>query len=351
MRRDVEMHEGTLTKEVYMKLKFIYPVEKPDKITYASLAALARQGLGKKRLNPAEAAEVRAAVERHRQRQRAREQAPRDPLAKSRRWLKRLQKKMVDVIYRILHDHYRMPSARWVDEAGTYLTVSFSEPSVSVQKYEVWHRKHPWRATKLQMTLGVSVSWRADVYCAGLAEAGGLLTLAAKQVAEDAWEASWLVQKRGYDFCVERGYVVRAADGTYAHGRSLKSARAIADGRTKVWGEKLRQTHARKRAEAQARLRELRDALSRMTRDQIIAAFGDTPISLRDSIRAGNCPDGTRQWINKWADGRTSGTVRNVINTGAPLDEYLLRALAVTIARQHTNALAYHIPQGQAMSL
>jgi len=320
-----------------MNLRFTHPVSKPSRVTYDALAALARQGLGKSRLNPAEAAEVRAAIERHKQRQRAREQAPRDPLAKSGRWLRRLNKKMVDVIYRILHDHYRMPSARWVDEAGTYLTVSFSSPSVSVQKYEVWHRKHPWRATKLQMTLGVSVSWRADVYCAGLAKAGGLLTLAAKQVAEDAWEASWLVQGRGYDFGIERGYIVRAADGTYAHGRTLKSARAIADGRTKVWGEKLRQAHARKRAEAQARLRELRDQLAGMTRGQIIAAFGDVPISLRDSLRAGNCPDGTRSWINKWADGRTSGTVSNVLNTGAPLDEYLLRALAVAIARQRAS--------------
>jgi hypothetical protein len=245
---------------------------------------------------------------------------------------------MVDKIYDILHDHYRMPSARWVDEAGTYLTVSFSEPSVSVQKYEVWHRKHPWRATKLQMTLGVSVSWRADVYCAGLAEAGGLLTLSATQIAEDAWEASWLVQGRGYDFRVEHGYIVRAPDGTYAHARSLKRARAIADGRAKVWAEKIRQTYARRRAEAQARLRELRDTLSRMTRDQIIAAFGDVPITTRDSIRAGNCPDGTRSWINKWADGRTSGTVRDALNTGAPLDEYLLRAIAVAIARQGASA-------------
>jgi len=321
-----------------MNLKFTRPVSKPSRITYDSLSALARQGLGKSRLNPAEAAEVRAAVERHKQRQRAREQGPRDPLAKSRRWLKRLQKKMVEVIYRILHDHYRMPSARWVDEAGTYLTVSFSEPSVSVQKYEVWHRKHPWRATKLQMTLGVSVSWRADVYCAGLAEAGGLLTLSATQIAEDAWEASWLTQGRGYDFRVEHGYIVRAADGTYAHGRSLKSARAIADGRTKVWGEKLRQAHARKRAEAQARLRELRDQLAGMTRGQIIAAFGDVPISIKDSVRAGNCDLGTRQWCNKWADGRTSGTIHDVLNTGAPLDEYLLRALTVAIARQGASA-------------
>jgi len=321
-----------------MNLEFVHPVSKPSRVTYDALAAMARQGLGKKRLSPAEAEEVRAAVERHKQRQLAREQTPRDPLRKRGRWLRRLRQKMVEVIYRILHDHYRMPSARWVDEAGTYLTVSFSEPSVSVQKYEVWHRKHPWRATKLQMTLGVSVSWRADVYCAGLAEAGGLLTLSATQIAEDAWEASWLVQGRGYDFRVEHGYIVRAPDGTYAHARSLKRARAIADGRAKVWAEKIRQTYARRRAEAQARLRELRDTLSRMTRDQIIAAFGDVPITTRDSIRAGNCPDGTRSWINKWADGRTSGTVRDALNTGAPLDEYLLRAIAVAIARQGASA-------------
>ena len=334
-----------------MKLKFIHPVKKPDKVTYNHLAALARQGLGKKRLSPDEAAEVRAAIERHKQRKLAREQTPRDPLSKRGRWLRRLREKMVDKIYDILHVYYRMPSDRWVHEAGLYLTVYYGTPSVSVEKHEVWHRKNPWRAIKLCMNLTVPDDWRASVYLAGLAKAGGLLTLSAKQVAEDAWEAYWLVQGRGYDFGVEHGYIVRAADGTYAHARSLERARAIADGRTKVWGEKIRQAHARKRAEAQARLRELRDQLASMTHGQIIAAFGDVPITLRDSIRAGNCPDGTRQWCNKWADGRTSGTVRDVIETGAPLDEYLLRTLTVAIARQHTNALAYHIPQGQAMSL
>jgi len=325
-----------------MNLKFAHPIpepsRKPSRITYDSLAALARYGLGKKRLNPAEAAEVRAAVERHKQRQLAREQTPRDPLRKRGRWLRRLRQKMVDKIYDILHVYYRIPSDRWVHEAGLYLTVYYGTPSVSVEKHEVWHRKKPWRATKLCMNLTVPDDWRASVYLAGLAKAGGLLTLSAARVAEDAWEATWLVQGRGYDFYVESGYIVRGVDGTYAHARTLKRARAIADGRAKVWAEKIRQAHARKRAEAQARLRELRDQLAGMTRGQILAAFGDVPISLRDSIRAGNCPDGTRSWINKWADGHTSGTVSNLLNTGAPLDEYLLRALAVAIARQRASA-------------
>ena len=324
-----------------MNLKFAYPVRKPYRVTYDSLSALARQGLGKSRLNPAEAEEVRAAVERHRQRQRAREQAPRDLLAEEGRWLRRLQEILQDEsgpMWRILCRHYRLPYSRWVDEAGTNFKVRFGPPAVYADTSVVWHHKKPWRATELWLTLTVPTSWRSSVLAAGLADAGGLLTLSAKQVAEDAWEATWLVQGRGYDFRVQSGYIVRAADGTYAHGRTLKAARAIADGRTRVWGERLRQAHARKRAEAQARLRELYSKLTNMSREQIIAAFGDVPISLRDSIRAGNCPDGTRSWINKWADGRTSGTVRDVLGTGAPLDEYVLRAIAVAIARQGASA-------------
>jgi len=319
-----------------MNLKFVNPVTKPSRITYDSLSALARQGLGKSRLSPDEAAEVRAAVERHRQRQLAREQASRDRLAEEGRWLRRLQEILQDgsgPMWRILCRHYRLPYSRWVDEAGTNFKVRFGPPAVYADTSAVWHHKKPWRATELWLTLTVPTSWRRSVFAAGLADAGGLLTLSAQQVAQDAWQAAWLVQGRGYDFRVQSGYIVRSADGTYAHGRSLKAARAIADGRTKVWGEKLRQAHARKRAEAQARLRDLRDTLSRMTRDQIIAAFGDVLICLRDSIRAGNCPDGTRSWINKWAAGRMSGTVREALETGAPLDEYLLRALAVAIAR------------------
>jgi len=211
-----------------MKLRFTHPVSKPYRIrvTYDALAAMVRQGLGKSRLNPAEAAEVRAAIERHKQRQRAREQAPRDSLAASGRFLRRLERILQDEsgpIYRILHRHYFVPNSRWIDKARTNLTVRIGQPAVHVDKYTVWHHKHPWKGTELYITLSVPSNWRSSVLAAGLAEAGGLLTLSAKQVAEDAWEASWLTQGRGYDFRVERGFIVRAADGTYAHGRTLKS--------------------------------------------------------------------------------------------------------------------------------
>jgi len=318
-----------------MNLKFVHPVHKPYRIrvTYDSLAALARQGLGKSRLSPAEAAEVRAAVERHKQRQ----LKPTRFVAEPGRFLRRLERILQDEsgpIYRILHRHYFVPCSRWIDKARTNLTVRIGQPAVHVDKYTVWHRKRPWKGTELYITLSVPSNWRSSVLAAGIADAGGLLTLSAQQVAEDAWQAAWLVQGRGYDFRIESGYIVRCADGTYAHARTLQHARAIADKRAKAWAERI-QAEERKRAEAQAqaRLRELRDQLASMTREQIADAFGDVPISVQDSTRAGNCPTGTRQWCERWAAGRTSGTVREALETGAPLDEYLLRALAVAIAR------------------
>ena len=310
-----------------MNLKFVHPVSKPSRVTYDALAALARQGLGKKRLSPAEAEEVRAAVERHKQRQRAREQGPRDPLAKSGRFLRRLERILQSdesPIWRILCIHYRLPSSRWIDGAGTDLTVKIGKPEVYTNKSTVWHDRKPWRGTALDITLLVPANWRSSVLAAGLADAGGFLTLSATRIAEDAWEADWLAQGRGYEFWVEHGYIVRAVDGTYVHSFSLKRARAIADERAKAWVEKIR-------------LRELRDTLSGMTREQIATTFGDVPITLHDSIRAGNCSVGTRQWCARWADGRTSGTIRDVLETGAPLDEYLMRAITVAIARQRAS--------------
>ena len=317
-----------------MNLKFAYPVRKPYRVTYDSLSALARQGLGKSRLSPAEAAEVRAAVERHRQRLLAREQAPRDPLAEEGRWLRRMKERLQDEVWTVLCRHYRLPYSRWVEQAGTELEIKFGKPAVDASRYAVWHYRKPWRASELWLTITVPSNWRSSILAAGLADAGGLLTLAAEQVAQDAWEASWLVQGRGYDFRIESGYIVRCADGTYAHARTLQHARAIADKRAKAWAERI-QSEEQKRAEAQAqaRLRELRDQLASMTREQIANAFGDVPISVQDSTRAGNCPTGTRQWCERWAVGRTSGTVREALETGAPLNEYLLRALAVAIAR------------------
>jgi hypothetical protein len=310
-----------------MNLEFVHPVSKPSRITYDSLSALARQGLGKSRLSPAEAAEVRAAVERHRQRQRAREQGPRDPLAKSGRFLRRLERILEDEsgpIWRILCRHYRLPSSRWIDGAGTDLTVKIGKPEVYTNKSTVWHHRRPWRGTALDITIFVPANWRSSVLAAGLADAGGFLTLSATRIAEDAWEADWLAQGRGYEFWVEHGYIVRVVDGTYVHSFSLKRARAIAEERAKAWLEKIR-------------LRELRDTLSSMTREQIATTFGDVPITLHDSIRAGNCSIGTRQWCTRWADGRTSGTIRDVLETGAPLDEYLMRAITVAIARQRAS--------------
>jgi len=317
-----------------MNLKFAYPVRKPYRVTYDSLSALARQGLGRSRLNSAEAEEVRAAVERHKQRQSAREQTPRDPLAEEGRWLRRMKERLQDEVWTVLCRHYRLPYSRWVEQAGTELEIKFGKPAVDASRYAVWHYRKPWRASELWLTITVPFNWRSSVLSAGLADAGGLLTLAAEQVAQDAWQAAWLVQGRGYDFRIESGYIVCCADGTYAHARTLQHARAIADKRAKAWAERI-QSEERKRAEAQAqaRLRELRDQLASMTREQIAADYGDLPITLHDSIRAGNCQDGTLQWCTRWANGRTSGTVRDVIETGAPLDEYLLRALTVAIAR------------------
>ena len=317
-----------------MNLKFAYPVRKPYRVTYDSLSALARQGLGKSRLSPAEAAEVRAAIERHKQRQLAREQVPRDPLAEKGRWIHRMKERLQDEMWRILCRYYRLPYSRWVEKAGTELEIKFGNPAVDASQYTVWHYRKPWKGTELWLTLTVPFNWRSSVLAAGLADAGGLLTLAAAQVAQDAWEASWLVQGRGYEFRIERGYIVRAADGTFVHARTLKRARAIADERAKAWAERV-QAEERKHAEAQvqARLRELRDQLASMTREQIADAFGDMPITIHDSIRAGNCQDGTRQWCARWTNGRTSGTIREALATGAPLDEYMLRALTVAIAR------------------
>ena len=306
-----------------MNLKFANPVTKPSRITYDSLSALARQGLGKSRLSPAEAAEVRAAVERHKQRQ----LKPTRFVAEPGRFLRRLERILQSdesPIWRILCIHYRLPSSRWIDGAGTDLTVKIGKPEVYTNKSTVWHHRRPWRGTALDITILVPANWRSSVLAAGLADAGGFLTLSATRIAEDAWEADWLAQGRGYEFWVEHGYIVRAVDGTYVHSFSLKRARAIADERAKAWVEKIR-------------LRELRDTLSSMTREQIATTFGDVPITLHDSIRAGNCSIGTRQWCARWADGRTSGTIRDVLETGAPLDEYLMRAITVAIARQRAS--------------
>ncbi|MHB8147509.1 MAG: hypothetical protein ACYDGM_09675 [Vulcanimicrobiaceae bacterium] len=96
------------------------------------------------------------------------------------------------------------------------------------QDWDVYAKSYGHPAQVRDTKITVPINWRVQVQRAGLAEVGGMLTLRAIRLDSptpgiEAWDASWLVQRRGTALAVESGCIVRQGDVT-AHGCTLAAA-------------------------------------------------------------------------------------------------------------------------------
>jgi hypothetical protein len=164
----------------------------------------------------------------------------------------------------------------------------------------------------------VSRDWLRTVERTGLATVGGLLTLSASRVKGRAprgaklYAATWVVQSRGTAIEATRGTILTTADGAIhlsAEPTDAQIARAISTLRNRA-------TVVERAAAA---------ALAGYTEAQL-----DTVITLADSAAAGNCATGTSSWVATHLPGRTSATVREVLQAAAG---HAQEALAVRVCR------------------
>lgn len=302
-----------------------------------------------------------------------------------------------DVLQAFERCSYRQPSERWCDRAGVDTTVTvvgarylrpqrhwseraadeigiYAKPEVVSSTQRVWDSGGKRRSgTSVDHRLIVRMGWRMRVMARGLDVVDGMLTLDAEDVTRDhpalaargfrVFLATWVEQGRGLCLETRRGYLAlygqRDATGSpflAAHGGSAHSAVRALEARIDPQG-----FQARRRAQTEAaRQKELVRTAERLAGRGLLASFGpegrvlatlfalgaavdcgalDLPVTLRDSTpsTSGNCVSGTRDWVAKHAPGRSSATVRELLqlalDSGDRFD-HVLAACLFAIRRQ-----------------
>jgi hypothetical protein len=205
---------------------------------------------------------------------------------------------------------YRQAQSTWAGGETRY-KVSVGRPAAHGEGQRVWSSNGKWSGNDATLSITVSPLWLRTVHQTGLAVVDGLFTLSAREIdAPDgyrAWDATWVVQGRGFDLRTEFGVIVRAASGETSHGRTLKSALGVLRRRTRA-----------------ARVVALGDINP--------ADYPDVMVTLADSRRAGNCPSGTADWVAKHFPGRTSAPVAEVLAVD-DRNAFASRACVVAVRR------------------
>ena len=188
--------------------------------------------------------------------------------------------------------------------ASMYVSVSdrveiiFTDGAVTAsgKSTKTWSQNGKWSGNDSSRTYAIHENWKNIVYDNGLSSLDGMLTLEAVPTDApsgfEAWTASWARQSRGFGLDVERGVIVRRrVDGEIAHavdtatGIRLLKRRAIVE----------------------------REAFTLVP----LAGWSEedlaVTIRLVDSVRAGNCATGSKDWVAKNMPGRVVATVREVL--------------------------------------
>lgn len=227
---------------------------------------------------------------------------------------------------------FRRANGAWAGGNHT-VVVRLGEPNALSSTDRVWSSNGKWSGLDSSHTVVVRATWRADVEARGLAVVSGMLTLGADELpcrsGEDAYAATWVRQGAGTALVVERGVLYRRDGGEWVHGATLAGARATAARRAVPAPE----AAARQSAQAAARASRFRAALETVAAlccADFLAAYGSETITLTRATAeaAGNCYSGSLAWCESYADGRTSGTIRECLDAAERCESAELRARA-----------------------
>lgn len=236
--------------------------------------------------------------------------------------------------------NYRLAGSGWVGGENK-ITVSIGdEPKAFARSHKVWHRKHAWSGTDLEVGITVSPSWRRSVHAHGLAVLDGLLTAHAGPVKRrgdvEAYPATWVRQRRGLSVRDESGWVARhRPSGTSYHLPGGDAARAMAGLRRKMRNQAIPQEEQderrrRIREARQARLERLMEKLARYD----LSDVGHIVVTRRDSLKAGNCETGTDQFIDIFFPNKSTATIAEIAAVADLADLAGLDESHLTPARQ-----------------
>ena len=250
---------------------------------------------------------------------------------------KRSVEQEVESLYR---SHYRLACSGWVGGENRITVEVGEEPKATATTRKVWHRKHAWSGTNLEVHLTISRTWRRSVRERGLAVLDGLLTTHAGPVTRDAdaeaCPATWVRQGRGLSIRVESGWIAyHRLSGTAFHLPGGDATKAIAALRRKMRNQAIPQEERdelrRRRYEArQARLERM---VGRMTRFDL-GEVGGVVVIRQDSLRAGNCEPGTDEFIARYFPDRSMATIAEIAAAVGEIDLEHLDEQRLTLARQ-----------------
>ncbi|MFA5053244.1 MAG: hypothetical protein WC565_04260 [Parcubacteria group bacterium] len=133
---------------------------------------------------------------------------------------------------------YRRATSAWVGGENSLRVWTGDEAGVTATTYTVWHKRHAWKGSNLEVTLTVPQDWEATVLDRGLDVVEERLTLSAVPVSitetEEVYEAVWVEQSRGLSLVTARGVIYRrrsrgagSAWLPWVHAQSLRGARAV----------------------------------------------------------------------------------------------------------------------------
>ena len=240
--------------------------------------------------------------------------------------------------------YYRLASSGWVGGENRITVEIDDEPTAVATSRKVWHRKHAWSGTDLEVRLSISPTWRRSVGDRGLAVLDGLLTTHAGQVVMDgdveAYPASWVRRGRGLSVRAETGWIAyHRPSGTGYHlpaGDAVAAATAL---RRKMRNQAIPQIEKdeRRRRRVEAHLDRLQRLAEKLARHDL-AEVGGVVVTRRDSIKAGNCEPGTDEFIDEFFPERTSATIAEIAEAIGRVELTSLDEGRLTLGRQIASA-------------
>tara|TARA_R110000824_G_scaffold16213_5_gene67472 strand:+ start:1118 stop:2185 length:1068 start_codon:yes stop_codon:yes gene_type:complete len=163
--------------------------------------------------------------------------------------------------------------------------------SVDSEPYHSYEKNADWKTTNSRhhFTLDLE-AWDYRIQEKGLAVIDGMLTLWLGKKKCGVYEAKWVRQGRGTKLVLEYGFVA-VVDGLAAHGATAPAA--------------LRRAKKRSSDPKYVQAKALIDkALSVLSIHRMV--------TLEDSVAAGNCPSGTKDWAEKHLNGKTEVSVGEI---------------------------------------
>lgn len=189
---------------------------------------------------------------------------------------------------------YRYAIGTWAGGNNSWTVTLGDAPAISGDSKKVWSKNGKWSGLNGIFSATVPANWIRTVEKPGLAVVDGLFTLAARKTdspwkGAESWKAVWAVQSRGFALNLETGYIFRYR-GVLTHAQSI--------------------------AAAQRQIKKIRLSKLLARLDGDVSKFGDTLVTRRDSLHAGNCETGTDSWIATHLPGRDSATVAELLAIG-----------------------------------